>query len=487
MLLEIENEGQPLADVSLVLNLYRTWLRWRCLLPVDAPISLCWHPWPFSAESAGDRHGASYDPAIARGAGDVFRAFYHEIVTESSPPPRYIAEMLLAMLESAERDYPAALAAIERAAAACEQLYDWQKDVECKASAITVKLRWAHAAPDLAPKLVEEALEQTRDLFTKMSEKGMAARIALLASLFRDEANAVTGVTHRDLPAQFDRLGAAAHAAAHAVVRNSRSEDSGPIERARLFLMGPLRLMRPHSYMELGESIFGREAARTLLTALVVAEVLDRAPTREELALQVAPKARTPEQQKKALYNAASAARAACSSPNSILAVGPTGLELNTTPELEGSVWVDALEILRAVRSGSELERAGKISPAFDEYGRALLLARKGDFASDNYAEWVDAARDRLREMVREAALAVARIALRIGLYAAGIEAISGQLTRDPYDEEAHRALIRLYNESGNRSAALKQVEKCRKLIKKEFGVEPEPETLKLRQEIVEA
>jgi DNA-binding SARP family transcriptional activator len=482
---EIELEGTALPDVQLLLNLYRTWLRWRCMLPVDAPISLCWHPEALSSDGGADRFGSAYDPAIARQAGEAFRKLYADIIDGSSPPPRFIAEMLLAMLENAERNYPGALAAIERAAAACEQLYDWQKELECKASAITMKLRWAQAEPELAPKLVEESLDETRELFTKMSEKGLAARITQLAALFRDESQPITGISHRDLPAQFDRLGATAHAAAHAVVRNSRSEDSGPIERSRLFVMGPLRLMRPHSYMELGESVFGREAARTLLTALVVAEVLDRAPTREELALQVAPKARTPEQQKKALYNAASAARAACASPNSILAVGPTGLELNTNPELEGSVWVDALEILRYVRNGGDLERGGQVSAAFDEFNRALLLARKGDFASDTYAEWVDAARDRLREVVRQAALAVARIALRSGLYAAGIEAISGQLTRDPYDEEAHRALIRLYNESGNRSAALKQLDKCRKLIKKEFGVEPEPETVKLRQEIV--
>lgn len=486
MIRAMKEEKTSLPDVVLLLELYESWLTWRCMLPVDAPISLAW-PTGYHGIEGGKPLGAYYDPSIAREAGEEFRTFYRRMIGTASPPPKFNAEILLAAVECAERNYEAALAAIDRAAAACEQLYDWQKELEYRASSITVKLRWAQADPALAPRLVEEAIEATRELFAKASEKGMTTRIAQLAGLFRDEAQTITGISQRDLPAQFERLGAAAHAAAHAVVRNSRSADSGPIERARLFLMGPLRLMRPHSYMELGDSVFGREAARTLLTALVVAEVLDRAPTREELALQVAPKARTPEQQKKALYNAASAARAACASPNSILAVGPTGLELNTNPELEGSVWVDALEILRAVRSGSELERAGKIGAAFDEYQRALLLARKGDFASDNYADWVDAARDRIRAVVRQASLALADIALRSGLYAAGIEEISNQLTRDPYDEEAHRMLIRLYNESGNRSAALKQLDKCRKLIKKEFGVEPEPETMKLRRELLGA
>jgi DNA-binding SARP family transcriptional activator len=319
-----------------------------------------------------------------------------------------------------------------------------------------------------------------------MSEKGMASRISQLVSMFKDDAARLTGTSHRDLVGQFERLGATTHASANTVIRNSRSQESGPIEQARLFMMGPLRLMRPYSYMELGESAFGREGARMLLTALVAAEVLDRVPTREELAAQVAPKARTQEQQKKALYNAASAVRTACASPNSILAIGASNVELNTNPELEGSVWVDALEIVRSVRAAKDLEHSGETGSAFDHYQHALQLARKGDFAADIYAEWVDAARDRLREVVRDASLATARIALRTGLYPAGIEAMSTQLTRDPFDEEAHRHLIRLYNESGNRSAALKQIEKCRKIIMREFGVELEPETLRLRQEIME-
>lgn len=476
-----------LPDMVTVLRLYTIWLRWRCKLPVDAPVSLCWPARPTAMEPGRgeDRiaeESVADDAESVRTAAEEFRAFHGTITGKVAPPPRFIAETLLAALETMERNYPAALEAIGRASIACDQLYDWQRELEYRASTITVKLRWAESGASNAAELVEEALESTRDLFALMSEKGLVTRIAQLAGLFREMA---AGITHRDLPGQFERMGAAAQAAAHVVVRNSRSEESGPIERARLFVMGPFRLMRPHSYMELSETAFGRETARTLLVSLVAAEVLERTWTREELAAQIVPKARTPEQQKKALYNAASAARAACGSPNSILNVGANSLELNFNPDMEGSVWVDALEIKRAVRRGSELDRAGETGPAFDQYQRALLLARKGEFATDIYADWVDAARDRLREDIRQAALAVARMTLRNGLYAIGIEAITTQLTRDQFDEEAHRGLIRLYNESGNRSAALKQFEKCRKLIKREFGVEPESETLRLKQEII--
>ncbi len=487
MLLEMQYAENVLPDVMFVHQLYRTWLRWRCLLPLEAPISLSWPTGAHGADGGHNTPAVTFDPMSASRAGVEYRTLYSDSVETASAPLRFIAEILLATLECAERHYPEALAAVERAAAACEQLYDWQKEVEYRAAGIMVRLRWAQADPELADRLAEEALEGARSLFGAMQEKGMVARIGQLASQFREEAHAISGASYRDLPATFERIGATAQAAAHAVVRNSRSQESGPIDRARLFLMGPLRLMRQHSYMELGDSVFGREAARNLLTALVAAMVLDRAPTREELAAQVAPKARTMEQQKKALYNAASAARAACGSANSILAVGATSLELNANAEMEGSVWVDALEIVHAVKRGRQHDRDGKTGTAFKEYQRALEFARKGDFAADTYADWVDAARDRLRELVREAALAVARIALRSGLYQAGIEAVGGQLTRNPFDEEAHRFLIRLYNESGDRSAALTQLDKCRKMIKREFGAELEPETLRLRQEILAA
>jgi len=482
----IRDKETDLPDSTYVLRIFNRWLAWRCLLPVDAPISLVWPRSVGLLEPGGDLYpGVPFDPSVAAAAGESFRAFCRETIGAASPPARFFAATLLATLECAEGNFDDAESALEMSVAACEQMYEWRSDLENRIAAITMKFRRAQAEPERADRLVGDAMEGARELLATMTEKGLATRIGQLTMLLRDEAMRITPTLHRDLPSQIDKLGAAAEAAAHIVMRNSRSEEAGPIERARLFVMGPLRLMRPYSYMELSETAFGREAARTLLTALVAAKVLDRDPTREELADCIAPKARTQEQQKKSLYNAASAARAACGSTNSILAVGASSMELNTNPDLEGSVWVDVLEIVRAVRRGNELERAGEMGSAFDEYQRALMLARKGTFAVDVYAEWIDAARERMREDIRQAALAVARIALRTGLYQAGIEAISVQLARDQFDEEAHRALIRLYKESGNRLAALKQIDKCRKLIKREFGVEPEPATLKLRQELL--
>lgn len=310
----------------------------------------------------------------------------------------------------------------------------------------------------------------------------MTVRIEQLIRLFIDAGGRGSS---RDVAGIFGRLGSTAISTARVVLRNSRGEADGPIEQARLSVMGPLRLMRPHSYLELTDTAFGRETARTLLLALASARLLDRRPSREELAGQLSQRERDPEGQKKLLYNAASAARAACGSAEAILNIGSGGIELNTDPESDSGVWVDALEIRERVERGEELERSGRIGDALDHYRRALLLGRRGEFGVDCYLEWIDTARDRMRELLRRAAIATATIALRSGQFTVGIDAATAHLLRDPYDEEAHRLLIRLHAEGGNRSAALKQFEKCRALIRDEFGVEPEPETVRIYNDLV--
>jgi predicted ATPase len=54
----------------------------------------------------------------------------------------------------------------------------------------------------------------------------------------------------------------------------------------------------------------------------------------------------------------------------------------------------------------------------------------------------------------------------------------------DPLDEAAQRALIGALADSGDRTAALRQFERCRELLATELDVEPEPETEALYQSI---
>lgn len=54
----------------------------------------------------------------------------------------------------------------------------------------------------------------------------------------------------------------------------------------------------------------------------------------------------------------------------------------------------------------------------------------------------------------------------------------------EPYEEAAHRELMRLYVAAGQRTAALRQYEECRQMLAREFGLEPQPETTALFESI---
>ncbi len=59
-------------------------------------------------------------------------------------------------------------------------------------------------------------------------------------------------------------------------------------------------------------------------------------------------------------------------------------------------------------------------------------------------------------------------------------------VSMDGWREESHLILMRLLFNAGQRSAALKQYQRCRRILLEEFGVEPQPETVRLYQEIME-
>ena len=58
------------------------------------------------------------------------------------------------------------------------------------------------------------------------------------------------------------------------------------------------------------------------------------------------------------------------------------------------------------------------------------------------------------------------------------------QVELEPWQEEAHRQLMRVLALGGQRSAALAQYETCRRLLAEELGVEPAPETKQLYEQI---
>jgi len=58
-------------------------------------------------------------------------------------------------------------------------------------------------------------------------------------------------------------------------------------------------------------------------------------------------------------------------------------------------------------------------------------------------------------------------------------------LARDPLREDVHRTVIRLHVRLGNRAEAVRQARWCRAMLHTELGIEPQPGTVALCDELL--
>lgn len=172
---------------------------------------------------------------------------------------------------------------------------------------------------------------------------------------------------------------------------------------------------------------------------------------------------------------------------------------------LADTVWVDVLSFRRLARSPDDERRTtddrsppaievsvvGRRSPAdVARLEQAVALYRSefleglGVGDSPGFDEWVLLTRESLRA---QACAALRRLSAPEG-GAPEIGRRSAYARRwaalDPFDEAAHRQLMLALAEHGQRAAALLQYEHCRRLLAAELGVEPDPATTALYEEL---
>jgi DNA-binding SARP family transcriptional activator len=165
----------------------------------------------------------------------------------------------------------------------------------------------------------------------------------------------------------------------------------------------------------------------------------------------------------------------------------PAYLEVSSTEvRVNGAAdhWVDvaALHDLLDPTPGDRFDdEAGTV----DRLERALALIR-GDFLeglsldSGPFAAWSATVRDHWRVVTARTARTLALAYARRGEPGPAETATRRWLNLEPWDESAHRHLMRLLARQGQRAAALAQVETCRRALAEELGVEPEAETMHL-------
>lgn len=101
------------------------------------------------------------------------------------------------------------------------------------------------------------------------------------------------------------------------------------------------------------------------------------------------------------------------------------------------------------------------------------------------FEEWLLAERERLWELALEALAKLLRHHMRSEDHQPAVQTAMRLLSLDPLQEAVHRTLMRLYLELGRREAALKQYQTCAAALQRELGIEPQPETKELYQQML--
>jgi DNA-binding SARP family transcriptional activator len=142
------------------------------------------------------------------------------------------------------------------------------------------------------------------------------------------------------------------------------------------------------------------------------------------------------------------------------------------------TVSCDVVEFEAGVASGTE----ESLKQSIDRY--------KGDFLEgfeldeDRYDQWILGERDRLHRMSLRAHSQLLDLLTRREAIDEAISVAQHSLRVDPLQEPVHRALMKLYAQSGDPVNALQQYDILARSLKRELGVNPDAETQKLQREI---
>ncbi len=154
------------------------------------------------------------------------------------------------------------------------------------------------------------------------------------------------------------------------------------------------------------------------------------------------------------------------------------GLELVTN----GHLTVDVHDFERHLDEAIAAEEGGTPSRSVEPYRQAVTRYR-GDLLPDGYDDWVIFERDRLRARFVSAAVRLAQLLTATGSAEDAVDIATRALEVEPWSEPAHRALISAHLEQGDRAAARRSLDTCRRVLE-DLGGPTELATLELEHRL---
>ncbi|MBF2051105.1 MAG: AfsR/SARP family transcriptional regulator [Leptolyngbya sp. IPPAS B-1204] len=104
--------------------------------------------------------------------------------------------------------------------------------------------------------------------------------------------------------------------------------------------------------------------------------------------------------------------------------------------------------------------------------------------SSEAFETWMLLKHQRLHELVSNAYIKLVAYYEHQQDYQKAQQHVQRQLQFEPWNEAAHRCLIRILAQQGRRTEALQQYDRCCKLLEQELATEPEPATIGLWEAI---
>ena len=232
-------------------------------------------------------------------------------------------------------------------------------------------------------------------------------------------------------------------------------------EALRARLLGPMDLRFGQRQLPPLDSV----RAESLLAYLLLHR--DAPQPRQRLAFLLWPGSTERQAQtnlRKVLHNL----RRALPGADSLIEIGPRTLRWRA----DAPLWLDVEHFQRALAEG-------RLEAAVETYAGELLEGR--------YDEWLAEERERLARLYLEALERLARQREQDRHWPEAIRCAERLVAHDPLREEAHRLVIRLCRESGDRARAVRTYHACAATLERELGIGPAPGTRVLYQSLVVA
>ncbi|SHG35104.1 DNA-binding transcriptional activator of the SARP family [Desulfacinum infernum DSM 9756] len=114
---------------------------------------------------------------------------------------------------------------------------------------------------------------------------------------------------------------------------------------------------------------------------------------------------------------------------------------------------------------------------------KALTLYQ-GELLAGFYEDWILEERERLHCLYIDALTGLMYAHKHHGNVARSLETALRILKEEPFREDVHLVVMRLYQETGQRFMALRQYEKCRRSLEEELGIPPSEKTRRFYESI---